>query len=56
MQEAGRTFTKTELLESLWPGRIVEENNLSQTIFQLRKALAEKADGSDYILTVPRRG
>ena len=56
VQGVGRTFTKAELLESLWPGRIVEENNLSQTIFQLRKALAENADGSNYILTVPRRG
>jgi DNA-binding winged helix-turn-helix (wHTH) protein/tetratricopeptide (TPR) repeat protein len=56
VQRAGRTLTKTELLEYLWPGRVVEENNLSQTIFQLRKALAENGDGSDYILTVPKRG
>ena len=53
---AGRTFSKSELLESLWPGIAVEEGNLSQTIFLLRKALGENGDGSGYILTVPRRG
>jgi DNA-binding winged helix-turn-helix (wHTH) protein/Tol biopolymer transport system component len=56
VQGAGRTFTKSELLESLWPGAVVEESNLSQTIFLLRKALGENGDGSDYIRTVQRRG
>ena len=56
VQGAGRTFEKSELLESLWPGMAVEESNLSQTIFLLRKALGENGDGSNYILTVPRRG
>jgi DNA-binding winged helix-turn-helix (wHTH) protein/tetratricopeptide (TPR) repeat protein len=56
VQGAGRTFTKSELLESLWPGNVVEESNLSQTIFLLRKVLAENADAAEYIRTVPRRG
>ncbi len=56
VQRAGHTFTKSELLESLWPGTLVEESNLSQTIFLLRKALGENVGGSEYILTVPRRG
>ena len=56
VQGAGRTFQKSELLEALWPGSVVEESNLSQTIFLLRKALGENGEGSDYILTVPRRG
>jgi DNA-binding winged helix-turn-helix (wHTH) protein len=56
VQGAGRTFTKSELLESLWPGAVVEESNLSQTIFLLRKALGENGEGSDYIRTVQRRG
>jgi Tol biopolymer transport system component/DNA-binding winged helix-turn-helix (wHTH) protein len=55
---AGRTFPKSELLTSLWPGTVVEESNLSQTVFMLRKALAENGaeEDSAYILTVPRRG
>src|SRR5258708_3997512 len=58
VQGAGRTFTKSELMESLWPGTAVEEGNLSQTIFMLRKVLGENggAEGSTYILTVPKRG
>ena len=56
VQGAGRTFTKSELIESLWPGTEVEESNLSQTIFLLRKALGENGDGAGYIFTVPRRG
>jgi DNA-binding winged helix-turn-helix (wHTH) protein len=53
---AGRTFTKSELMESLWSSTTVEESNLSQTIFLLRKALGENGEGSEYIFTVPRRG
>ena len=53
---AGRTLTKAELLDSLWPGVVVEESNLSQTIFQLRKALGESGGDSGCILTLPRRG
>jgi Tol biopolymer transport system component/DNA-binding winged helix-turn-helix (wHTH) protein len=56
VQGAGRTFTKSELLESLWPETAVEESSLSQTVFLLRKALGENPDGSDYIRTVQRRG
>jgi DNA-binding winged helix-turn-helix (wHTH) protein len=56
MQGAGRTFTKSELLESLWPGTAVKETSLSQTVFLLRKALGENPDGSHYIRTVQRRG
>ena len=56
VRRAGRTITKSELMESLWSSTTVEENNLSQTIFLLRKALGENGEGSEYILTVPRRG
>src|SRR5215469_3300886 len=56
VQSAGRTFTKSELLESPWPGTAVEESSLSQTVFLLRKALGENGEGSEYIRTVQRRG
>src|SRR5205814_2345631 len=36
----------------LWPDSFVEESNLTQNIYTLRKALG----GADYIETVPRRG
>jgi TolB-like protein/Tfp pilus assembly protein PilF len=40
----------------VWPDSFVEEANLSQTIFVLRKTLGEAPDGRPFIDTVPRRG
>jgi adenylate cyclase len=49
--------SKRELMETVWPGVVVEENNLSQAISALRKALGDGgADGRRLIVTVPGRG
>lgn len=56
VERAGRLLTKDELLRQLWPGTIVEENNLNKNISMLRKALGEYAAGQSYIETVPRVG
>lgn len=45
VENAGRLVTKQELLETIWPDTIVEENNLNHNISMLRKALGEKATG-----------
>src|SRR5580698_7301538 len=55
VQNAGRTVTKDELMEAVWPNSFVEESNLTQTIFMVRKALDETADRR-YILTVQGQG
>ena len=55
IQNAGRTVTKDELMETVWPGSVVEESNLTQTIFMVRKALDETTDRR-YILTVQGQG
>jgi TolB-like protein/DNA-binding winged helix-turn-helix (wHTH) protein/Flp pilus assembly protein TadD len=55
VQNAGRTVTKDELMEAVWPDSYVEESNLTQTIFMVRKALDENADRR-YILTVQGQG
>lgn len=47
---------KDTLLRGLWPGLVVEENNLSQVISGLRRALGDEPPGSRYIQTVARRG
>jgi TolB-like protein len=46
---------KPELIEAVWPETIVEEANLNQMIFLLRRAFGEDST-SGYIATVPRRG
>jgi DNA-binding winged helix-turn-helix (wHTH) protein len=52
----GRLLTKEELLDRVWAGLAVEEGNLSQTIFVLRKALGEGKKDPKFIMTVPGRG
>ena len=49
-----RLVSKDELLAALWPGRIVDEANLSQAISNLRKALGPAGEG--LILTEAGRG
>ncbi|MGC2161143.1 MAG: winged helix-turn-helix domain-containing protein, partial [Silvibacterium sp.] len=53
---AERVVTKDELLGALWPDSFVEESNLSQHVFLLRKALTGHKAGEGLILTIPGRG
>lgn len=48
---AGQLVTKHELLDLVWPGLVVEENNLATQVSNLRKAL-----GGEIIATIPGRG
>ncbi len=48
--------SKEELLKEIWPDSFVEEANLSQQIFKLRKALGDTVEGERYIVTLPGRG
>ncbi|HKR13401.1 MAG TPA: tetratricopeptide repeat protein [Pyrinomonadaceae bacterium] len=52
----GQLVEKDVLIQRVWPDEFVEEGNLSQHIFMLRKALGETAGNAKYIETVPRRG
>src|SRR5689334_23022070 len=56
VQRGGHLVTKEELMEQVWQGSIVEENNLTVSVSALRKALGEKQEGGQYVETVPRRG
>ena len=56
VDHSGQIVEKDELLERVWPGVTVEENNLTQNISALRKALGEKREEPEYILTVPGIG
>ena len=46
-----RVVTKDELLDMVWPGLVVEENNLQAQVSNLRKLLGPQA-----ITTIPGRG
>src|SRR5690349_22679269 len=52
----GELVTKDELMERVWPGLFVEENNIQVQIWALRKALGRTESGDDYIVTVSGRG
>ena len=52
VEEGGRTIEKEELLEKVWPGTAVEENNLNQNITTLRKSLGDSRQESQYIATI----
>lgn len=56
VENNGRVLGKQELLEYLWPGSIVEEANLSQTIYLLRRSLTQNSDGQQFIETIPKLG
>ena len=55
IERNGRVVDKKEMMNLLWPDRYVEEANLTQNIFMLRKALGE-SQKDQYIETVPKRG
>lgn len=50
----GELLDKRELIATLWPGLVVEDNNLSQLISALRRALDDPK--GHLIRTEPRRG
>lgn len=56
VEAAGRVLEKDDLMRQVWPDTIVEENNLTQNISALRKALGQGTDEKPYIETLPRRG
>src|SRR5271154_3465132 len=56
LRRRGEVVSKRELMEAVWPDSFVEEGNLTQNIFLLRKELGKTSDGEDYIQTVPKRG
>jgi eukaryotic-like serine/threonine-protein kinase len=57
IRNAGRLLTKEELMNAVWGDTAVEESNLTQAVFLLRKAFAaSQPEGGKLIVTVPGRG
>jgi len=56
VENRDRALSKDELMAKLWADTFVDEANLSQNIFVLRKALGENAQDQRYIVTVRGTG
>src|SRR5215475_9600129 len=56
VQHSGRTVTKEELLEQLWPNQCVTDASLTTAVAQIRRALHDTGRAQRYIQTVRRRG
>jgi TolB-like protein/DNA-binding winged helix-turn-helix (wHTH) protein/Tfp pilus assembly protein PilF len=56
VENSDRVVLKEDLMKTVWPDTFVEESNLTQNIFVLRKALGETAGEHRYIITLPGRG
>lgn len=56
VQKSGHVVGKEELMSEVWPASFVEESNLTQNIFILRKVLGVSREGQSFIETVSKRG
>lgn len=54
--QAGQYVSKARLMEAVWPGLIVGDNNLTVQIAAIRRVLSEVAGGEAWIETLARRG
>jgi TolB-like protein/Tfp pilus assembly protein PilF len=52
----GNVVSKDNLLAEVWPGMVVEENNIQVHIAALRKAIDEGTSGQTHLVTIPGRG
>src|ERR1700686_4704152 len=55
-QNPNRLVTKEELLQAVWGDTFVEEGNLTQYIYYLRKALGDNSEDARLIVTIARKG
>lgn len=55
-QHNGHLVTRESIMSTLWPETFVDESNLTQHVFRLRKVLDDGNGGRELIETVPRRG
>src|SRR5258708_9683682 len=55
-QNPNRLVTQEELLQAVWGDTFVEEGNLTQYIYHLRKALGDNPEDARLIVTIARKG
>jgi DNA-binding winged helix-turn-helix (wHTH) protein/TolB-like protein/Tfp pilus assembly protein PilF len=54
--EPGRVVRRDELLGAVWPGVVVGDESLTQSIIKLRRALGDNPRAPVYIETISKRG
>lgn len=52
----GKVCSTDELLNQLWPGKVVTDGTVYNTMAELRNALAVSDDAQTYIQNIPKRG
>ena len=53
---AGQVVSREELLSAVWPGVVVGDEALTQSIIKLRRALGDNPRSPTYIETISKRG
>ena len=56
VRQGGQVVLKDDLMKAVWPDSFVEESNLAQNVFVLRKTLGDTVGDHRYIITIPGRG
>jgi Tol biopolymer transport system component/DNA-binding winged helix-turn-helix (wHTH) protein len=56
VERSGHLVEKDELMKAVWSDTFVEESNLTNNVYELRKILGQGENGRSYIETVPKRG
>jgi len=56
VEHRARMVSKDELMRTVWSRVVVEENNLNQAIYNIRKVLGDSRDAPRFIVTVAGRG
>ncbi|HEX4750329.1 MAG TPA: winged helix-turn-helix domain-containing protein, partial [Bryobacteraceae bacterium] len=56
VEHNGELISKDKLMTALWSDSHVDEANITQTVFMVRRALGESAGHQQYLVTVPGRG
>jgi DNA-binding winged helix-turn-helix (wHTH) protein/TolB-like protein/Flp pilus assembly protein TadD len=55
-RKAGEVVSREELLATVWPGVVVGDEALSQSVTKLRRALGDESRAPRYIETISKRG
>jgi DNA-binding winged helix-turn-helix (wHTH) protein/Tfp pilus assembly protein PilF len=56
LESGGSVLSREALYERLWPTADVEDGNLTQNVYLIRRALDRSGNGPPYIETLPRYG